>query len=162
MTFQGIQTGALPGPPFLPIASQNVKMTIEQAVSDLSIDAKAREILSTLSIEADTTSARFFSASNLDHLHQSILLGVHERTKKILQKQSEHDLVLIMRSAYMNNRRWDVAQLNSAVTDIAVDIIVTNLEMHDLAQAHEARATQVLDYGVSTNTTGTKFYERIK
>lgn len=162
MVFNGIQTGVLPGPPFMPVGSQNIKSTIERAVSGVRLDTLARTILSTLNIEPDADNSRFFSSTNVDLLHEEILKKVQERTHKILQKQSQHDLVLIMRSAYMTNPGAGITALNQTVVDQAVEIIVVNLEMHEHAQSTVERSQSLMDYGVSTTVTGTKFYEREK
>lgn len=155
----GMQTGALPGPPVMPVASQNVNMVIERT-EDVNVDAKAKLILNTLGLIPNATNARFFSDLNIEHLQQSVVDLVRQLTGYRIDKQSEHDLVLIMRSFYMRNQDAPLASLNAAVVKEAVKIIADNLELHAVAQASDSRFSQVIDRPISTNVAGTRLYER--
>lgn len=157
--FHGTQIAALPGPPFLPIASQNVRATIERP-SDVYLDPKARMILSTLGVIPDALTARFFSSSNIDHLQDAIMLGVKKTTGVAIQRQSEHDLVLIMRSFYMRNTDATLASLNEAVVGEAMKIISDNLDLHVVSQKSVQRSQVLMERPISTNIAGTKFYEQ--
>ncbi len=108
----------------------------------------------------------FFSPQNLEALHQGIRYSVYVKSgnKYIIDKQSDTELQLIMRSVYYQysqNRPFDilgqVRSLNEIVLNYCVESILSSLEMYmyykkDVSELPEPipRSTNVSSRGSRT------------
>lgn len=81
----------------------------------------------------------FFSDANMESLQMSIRYGVHERTKKVISKQSDKELYIIMRSIMLQYANFqtavsetidEVKRLNAKVITYCIDNISSNVMQH--------------------------------
>ena len=90
-------------------------------------------------VEKTAVSDLFFSDMNMDVIHKSIRYGVNQETGKIIGKQSDNTIYIIMRSILLQyaNFRVGVADLaeeirglNSRVVEYCVDNISSNVQQY--------------------------------
>ena len=90
-------------------------------------------------VEKTAVSDVFFSDMNMDVIHKSIRYGVNQRTGKVVAKQSDNTIYIIMRSILLQyaNFRVGVADLaeeirglNSRVVEYCVDNISSNVQQY--------------------------------
>jgi hypothetical protein len=95
------------------------------------------DVLRSIGIAPDHISSSFFSRRNIEMLHNMIRFRVYENTSSIIDKQSENDLLLIMRDVYLSeNIRPDlpstpqIVSMNNATLSKAVAIVVSGVRHH--------------------------------
>jgi hypothetical protein len=99
----------------------------------------------------------FFTRINIDGLHAQVQAEVELQLGYCIQRQSEQDLLLLMRSMWAKHGSTQgIAGTNAKVVAEAVAIIKTNIEMHEVATKYLYKAPDPLDYGQSTSVRGTK------
>ena len=78
----------------------------------------------------------YFSQANIDYLQNQIVKQVYEKTdgKYRITKQKEDELVIVMKSIYLQNARnndndlqYQIDELNKLVLDYCVDNVYVNL-----------------------------------
>ena len=107
----------------------------------------------------------FFSQKNIDILQDGIRYIVYKRSadKLVIDKQSENELLIIMRSIYLQYCKHEpyavleqVRMLNSKVIDYAVPVILTELNQY-VNYTKDASALPVpLERSVNISPKGTK------
>lgn len=157
--FEGMQTSALPGPPLMPALSNDIpvyKASLSEA--EIPVDDQARNILTSIQVLPDAFNATFFSAGHIDALHSALLKRVRESLGVRMHRQSDNDLIMIMRSMYMLTRERNIpmADLDALVLRDALESIRSNLQLHEAYLATDDRMKRVMDYGINTNVRGTK------
>jgi len=86
--------------------------------------------------EATPLSHRFFSENNKKKIHNQIRYQVYLKTDRVIEKQSDIDLHILMTSIYdefagnTDCIEKDIENLNVKVIDNAVRIIVVNLKQY--------------------------------
>lgn len=87
--------------------------------------------------EADAVNALFFSARNADALQNSLRYAVYVRCGKVIDRQSDGELLAVMRNMYENTKTNpysdplpQVRALNAAVVDFAAKEIVNAISQH--------------------------------
>lgn len=88
-------------------------------------------------ITLTATAQLFFSIANRDAVQGELVRRVQELTERTISKQSEDELLLVMRSVYMQHAvnldgraAEEVRMLNAHVLDYCVPNIVTNLSQY--------------------------------
>ena len=90
--------------------------------------------------ESTTLSKLFFSKKNIELIHQKIITTIKNKYNYTISKQSDNELLIIMRTIYLNNAKntfTNVAELkkelktlNSYVIDCCVNTIKNNIKTH--------------------------------
>ena len=93
-------------------------------------------------IEPSKTSQIFFSEENIDVIQQTIRFQIFKTKERIISKQSNEELIIIMRSIYLqygdsgptndSKVKVHVKELNARVISFCVNNISNQLEQHDL------------------------------
>lgn len=160
VAFHGMQGASLPGPLEFPRPSNTMstRPPVSPEPDTPPADAKVTEVLNTLQILPDAINTRFFSQANIDGLQKRVQDEILKTKRVRIARQSDNDLVMIMRSIYMQNRvnNPTLEFLNDAVTRDAVQSIQSNLDLYSVYMNTEKRMTQVMDWGVNTSVRGTK------
>lgn len=90
-------------------------------------------------LEHSELSRKFFSSSNINIIHKKIIIGVYVKSDKkyFISKQDERELLIIMRSYYLqygknlnNNIDIQIENLNKLVIDWSVDEIIKNIDQY--------------------------------
>lgn len=90
-------------------------------------------------VEKTAVSDVFFSDMNMDAVHKSIRYGVNQRTGKVIAKQSDNTIYIIMRSILLQYANFrvgvadlaeEIRSLNSRVVEYCVDNISSNVQQY--------------------------------
>ena len=90
-------------------------------------------------LEHSLLSRKFFSSDNINIIHKKIIIGVYEKSNKkySISKQNERELLIIMRSYYLQygknldtNIQKQVDVLNKLVIDWAIEEIIKNIDQY--------------------------------
>jgi len=90
-------------------------------------------------ITTTNVSTAFFSKNNIDEIQNNIIKEVYNRSedKYIISRQSEQELLVIMRSYYLQfsknlptNINTQINELNNMVINWSVDEILTNIKQY--------------------------------
>lgn len=110
-------------------------------------------------------SALFFSRHNIDILQNGIRYMVYKKSQNnnIIDPQSENELLIIMRSIYLqycNHQPYEiisqVKELNAKVIDYAVPIILVGLNQYINYTSDASQLPIPLEHAVNMSTKGTK------
>ena len=93
-------------------------------------------------VEQSKTSEIFFSEANIDIIQQTIRFQIFKRNDKIISRQSENELIIVMRSIFLQYGdsgptddevvQENIKKLNTRVIAYCVNNISNQLEQHDL------------------------------
>ena len=93
-------------------------------------------------VEQSKISEIFFSEENIDVIQQTIRFQIFKRTNKIISKQSNNELIIVMRSIFLQYGdsgptnddvvRENIKKLNARVITYCVNNISNQLEQHEL------------------------------
>ena len=107
----------------------------------------------------------YFSQANIDYLQNEIIRQVFEKSdgKYRIAKQNEDELVIVMKSIFLQNSRnsdidlqYQIDQLNKLVLDYCVDNVYSNLVQHFEYINDITKDQPVLDMPQTTHIKGTK------
>lgn len=107
----------------------------------------------------------FFSQENIDHLQNQIIIGVYKKTdgKYRISKQSDDELVIVMKSIYLqygrNNEteiQMQVNTLNKYVLDYCINDVYVNLQQYIKYIDDITKDQTVIDRPVNTDIKGNK------
>lgn len=99
----------------------------------------------------------FFSRTSIDSLQQRIVPGVRDKHNCCIERQSEQQLLLLMRSVWMRHgETLAVGAAADAVVAEAVKIIKVNIDMHETATRFLYENPEPLPLPQNTSTQGTK------
>lgn len=109
----------------------------------------------------------FFSKMNIDALQDGIRYQVYLKTNKkhVIDRQSDTDLKVIMRSVYLENARHDdinkniideIRRLNKLVIDIAITRIIQEINMYMRYREDITNLPVPLERGQFSSNKGTK------
>ena len=107
-------------------------------------------------------SCKFFSKENIMHLHSEIIKAVQDKLKVNIDKQSDQELVIIMRAIFLQNayESSNVAQelknLNLKVLLEIVPDIISKIKQHMEHIKNQNTNLQVMDHPVNVNSAGEK------
>jgi hypothetical protein len=106
----------------------------------------------------------YFSKENIAALQQGIRYSVFRESQKVISKQNETELMVIMRSIYLqyaknlpNNILAQIRELNARVLDYVVPKITVELNQYDTYIRDASGLPVPMDRGQNTSVTGTKF-----
>lgn len=156
-----VQTAVLPGPFELPLMSNDVPMPMtkgeNQGIDMESLEETTRGVLTSLQIAPDPFNVQFFSQGHVDALQRELQRLVRKTLGVQIDRQSDRDLIMIMRSLYMLTRekRIPMARLDDLVVRDALESIKSNLNLHKTYMDTENRMKNVMDWGINTSVRGT-------
>jgi hypothetical protein len=160
--FDGMQTASLPGPLVMPTSGRDAAAFVPRPAahdgSGLVVEERVRKILGSVQVPVDAMNARFFSSRHVDDLQATIVSMVYRELGMRIQRQSDDELLIIMRGIYMMLRPTNPTfeDLDARVIKAAMDSIRTNLEVYKTYMDTDKRIQYVMDRGINTNIRGTK------
>ena len=107
-------------------------------------------------------SCKFFSKQNIMHLHSEIIKAVQDKLKVNIDKQSDQELVIIMRAIFLQNayESSDVARelknLNLKVLMEIVPEVISKIKQHMEHLNNQNNNLQVMEHPVNVNSAGEK------
>lgn len=114
-------------------------------------------------ISDSTLSNAFFSEANIQGIQDTIRYRVYKDTKKVIGNQSEYDLLIVMRSIYLqysdntnDDIRGQIADLNKRVIEYAVPTIITSLRQHMEFLKNKDKLPYLMDHPKNVSSAGTK------
>ena len=117
-------------------------------------------------LQPNTLSNAFFSSQNMQVLQETILRRIFNETGKRISKQSENELLIIMRSIYIQESRnleenitQQVMELNKSVIRYAVPIIITNMKQDEGYLIDASRPLMPMSRSVNLSSAGTRSLE---
>lgn len=109
----------------------------------------------------------FFSEDNINNIHKLIRYRVYKETNKIIEKQSNKDMLIIMRSIFLqygdasistiNALKEEIIKLNEKATGYAVNNIVSHLGQHDTYIKDISTMPRPMDLPVYDNKKNTTY-----
>jgi len=106
----------------------------------------------------------YFSKLNIDAVQEAVRYTIFKETGKVIEKQNERELVVIMRSIYLQYSRnlptnlvKQVKDLNKRVLDEIIPKIVIELKQYQTYLRDASGLPVPMERGENTSTTGTKF-----
>lgn len=158
--FDGIQTASLPGPLIMPTSGRDAAPSLPSAdrSDSIVVEDRVRKVLGSVQVPVDSMNARFFSSRHVDELQAAIVTLIYRELGMRIQRQSDDELLIIMRGIYMLLRPTNptLEDLDRRVLQAAVDSIRTNLEVYKTYMDTDKRIQFVMDRGINTNIRGTK------
>ena len=110
--------------------------------------------------------ALFFAATNVDALQDAIRYRVHVESKRVISRQSDAELGLVMRSIFLQdatNRATDVVgevrQLNTAVLDFCVPRVLQEVNQYVRYRHDAATLPMPMAWGEYATMKGSKSLE---
>ena len=120
-------------------------------------------------VEQTKLSSNYFSKCNVDLLQKIIANDVEKKTGEKIGKQSENDLIIIMRSYFLqeadntlvddNKVKNEIRRLDLIVKDECVRRIITMLKQHKAYIEDINTIAMPIDRAESTNVKGRKLKE---
>lgn len=107
----------------------------------------------------------FFSRSNIDEIHRRIRYEVYIKTKTIISKQDEMELITIMRGNYLQysmnpsneiDFKKEIERLNTIVINNLLKGVVSNIQQYKGYLENISKNPTPLATPIFTSTTGTK------
>ena len=106
----------------------------------------------------------YFSKENIAALQQGIRYSVFRESQQVISKQNETELMVIMRSIYLqyaknlpDNILSQIRELNGRVLDYVVPKITVELNQYNTYIRDASGLPVPMDRGQNTSVTGTKF-----
>lgn len=118
--------------------------------------------------EKNKTNIIFFSQKNIDALQEGIRYKVYVQSNKkfIIDKQSEDELKIIMRSVYLQHAYFDdenylkeIKYLNGIILDFCVPRILREINQYMLYTNDIKNLPKPMEYGKFSTNKGTKVLE---
>ena len=112
-------------------------------------------------------SVNFFSKENINKIQNLIKRGVYYKSNKqhIIADQNEQELVIIMRSIYLQygknlptNINDQINELNNMIVEWAIDNIISNIEQYISYKKTCSTLPMPIEHAQLTSTAGTKNY----
>ena len=112
-------------------------------------------------------SVNFFSKENINKIQNLIKRGVYYKSNKqhIIADQNEQELVIIMRSIYLQygknlptNVNDQINELNNMIIEWAIDNIISNIEQYISYKKTCSTLPMPMERAQLTSTAGTKNY----
>ena len=114
-------------------------------------------------LEKNQVNQYFFSKQNIKYIQDHIRYDVYKKTKQKINQQSNRELVIIMKSMYLqystnndNNLKNEIDYLNSIVIDYSVPKIITNMTQYIGYTKDLNKMYTPIDKPVSDNIIGLK------
>lgn len=111
----------------------------------------------------------FLSEKNINLIQLKIINIINDKYKYKISKQSKNELIIIMRSTYLNNAtnnysskneiKTELVKLNNLVIGYCVKTIVNNIKSHELYLKKINNDLNPIDLPSNTNSKGDKQLE---
>tara|TARA_B100000427_G_scaffold326135_1_gene334228 strand:+ start:756 stop:1148 length:393 start_codon:yes stop_codon:yes gene_type:complete len=114
-------------------------------------------------------SRAFFSRENIDSLQTSIRYNVwlSSGKKHVIAKQSDNELIVIMRSVFLQNSKnresdilYQVKELNKIVLDYTVKHILTQVRQYITYTKDISNPRPIMEHSVNTSIRGSRQLEQ--
>ena len=122
---------------------------------------KAEKMTGTLT--KNNLSKIYFSQSNIDFIQNTIISEIYRQLNQKINKQSEDELLIVMRSIYLQyskhsneNINYQVQQLNKRVLDYCIPNVATNLKQYNQYIKDITSEKQIMDKPQFVNIKGEK------
>ena len=116
------------------------------------------------SVSKNDVNSVYFSKENIAALQQGIRYLVYRRSDKVIADQNETELMVVMRSIYLqysknlpDNVLKQVKELNARVLDYVVPQITVELNQYQTYIRDASGLPVPMDRGENTSVSGTKF-----
>jgi hypothetical protein len=116
------------------------------------------------SVSKNDVNVLYFSEENVSALQHGIRYSVFRQSEKVIDNQNERELLVIMRSIYLQYATnqpdkiiEQVRELNKRVLDYVVPKIVVELNQYDTYIRDASTLPTPMARGQNTSVTGTKF-----
>lgn len=113
--------------------------------------------------------AAFFNVTNIDIIQNTLRAIILQKTRYVIDRQSDTDLVVIMRKVYAEHAsnaargavsvRDEVMRLNDIVLGIAVPMVASGVTAYLNYIRDASRLPEPLPRGTQTSVKGTKTFE---
>ena len=119
-------------------------------------------------LEHSSLSRKFFSTDNINKIHKKIIIGVYDKSNKkyLISKQDEKELLIIMRSYYLQygknlttDIQGQVNTLNKMVIDWSIDEIIKNIDQYIIYKQTASILPMPLEHSQLPSQKGTKTLE---
>lgn len=119
-------------------------------------------------LEHSSLSRKFFSRDNINKIHKKIIIGVYDKSNKkyLISKQDEKELLIIMRSYYLQygknlttDIQGQVNTLNKMVIDWSIDEIIKNIDQYMIYKQTASILPMPLEHSQLPSQKGTKTLE---
>ena len=111
----------------------------------------------------DPVNQQFFSQTNVDIIHKMIQNNIYKQTNKLISRQSDTELFIIMQSIHKQHGRnmqnfitEQVDELNTLTANEASRLILPKLLQYIDYLKKTENEMEILDYGFNTSTYGLK------
>ena len=147
-----------------PTSNDLLELHYNKLVSQTTIPNQAfgQEALKSI-ISDSTLSKAFFCDKNIQTIQDTIRYQVYRDTKKVIGKQSDYDLLIVMRSIYLqysdntnDDIRGQIADLNRRVIEYAVPTITTALLQHMQYMRDKDKLPYPLEHPTNVSSAGSK------
>jgi hypothetical protein len=159
---------------WIPSVIRNGRVDIMQNTTTSSKITRAPLILNDNNINSisynitnTSLSVNFFSKENINKIQNLIKRGVYYKSNKqhIIADQNEQELVIIMRSIYLQygknlptNINDQINELNNMIVEWAIDNIISNIEQYISYKKNCSTLPMPIEHAQLTSTAGTKNY----
>ncbi len=159
---------------WIPSVIRNGRVDIMQNTTTSSKITRAPLILNDNNINSisynitnTSLSVNFFSKENINKIQNLIKRGVYYKSNKqhIIADQNEQELVIIMRSIYLQygknlptNINDQINELNNMIVEWAIDNIISNIEQYISYKKTCSTLPMPIEHAQLTSTAGTKNY----
>jgi hypothetical protein len=111
-------------------AAQPPPFAMTSVTPSQEVDDYCSELLS--GVECTPLARAFFSRANVERLHDAIRYGVYKASQgqHVIDRQSNAELLIIMRATFFMQAGAELAALNEAVLVYAVPRILREIEMY--------------------------------
>ena len=123
------------------------------------------DMIKSMKQEENELNTRFFSTENVEIIHKLIQQQVYIKSNKKhkIGRQSDDQLIIIMKSMFLQHGRFlethieeQIQELNYKVAEECAKIIIQHIEQHLHYIENLDKNLDIIDYGASTNTAGSK------
>jgi hypothetical protein len=126
----------------------------------------ADNMAATIRMQPNALSDLYFGRTNVEALQQGMRYGVYKSTGRIIGRQSDVELGVVMRSIYLQDSRNDarppkdqVRELNASVLAFCVPRIVEEVRMYEQYRRDASSLPIPLDRGELATSKGTRTLE---
>lgn len=119
--------------------------------------------LSTIRQDSNQLNAKFFSQENINHLQKELQSRVYSQTKRLIDRQKDDDLFIIMRGVFVisatnpqDQVEQQVKRLNEMVLSHIVPQVVFGIKAHSKFLQDVEKPAEPIDRGMYVSMKGEK------
>lgn len=131
---------------------------------DLNINNKNKSIHQTGNFSQNKLSKNYFSVKNIDFIQETIISEIYKLTKGTkIQKQSDDELIIIMKSIYLqysrnndNNIEEQICSLNDRILEYCINNVYSNLKQYNKYIEDITSEKKLMEFPQNANIKGEK------